>query len=121
MKSKILFSLFITLFVLSVTVFSLEGKDFAYEPVATFEREGMVVDEGKAYFDDYVSSKKIINELGFGWNLGNTLDAWTNTSQNQGLESETCWGNPETTQEMIDALVSKGFKAIRMPVTWHNY
>ena len=121
MKSKILFSLCITLFVLSVTVFSLEGQDFAYEPVATFEREGMVVDEGKADFDDYISSKKIINELGFGWNLGNTLDAWTNTSQNQGLESETCWGNPETTQEMIDALVSKGFKAIRIPVTWHNH
>ena len=121
MKSKILFSLYITLFVLSVTVFSLDGKDFAYDPVTTFEKEGMVVDEGRAYFDDYISSKKIINELGFGWNLGNTLDAWTNTSQNQGLESETCWGNPETTEEMIDALVSKGFKAIRVPVTWHNH
>ena len=121
MKSKILFSLYITLFVLSVTVFSLDGKDFAYDPVTTFEKEGMVVDEGRANFDDNISSKKIINELGFGWNLGNTLDAWTNSSQNQGLKSETCWGNPETTEEMIDALVSKGFKAIRVPVTWHNH
>ena len=121
MKSKIFFSLFITLIFLSVTVFSLDDEDYAYDPVATFEREGMVIDEGRTYFDSYIGSKKIINELGFGWNLGNTFDAWTSSVQNQGLESETCWGNPETTQEMIDALVAKGFRAIRIPVTWHNH
>ena len=58
--------------------------------------------------------------MGFGWNLGNTFDAW-NSSQNQGLSSETCWGNPQTTEELIHYLAKTGFKAIRIPVTWHNY
>ena len=121
MKSKIFFSLFITLIFLSVTVFSLDDEDYAYDPVATFETEGMVKDEGRVYFDSSIASKVIINELGFGWNLGNTFDAWTSSVQNEGLQSETVWGNPETTQEMIDALVTKGFRAIRIPVTWHNH
>ena len=121
MNNKLLFSLCITLFILSKSVFTLEDDDYAFDPEMTFNREGMVIDRGNAYFDNYVSSKKIINELGFGWNLGNTFDAWSNSLQNQGLSSETSWGNPETTIEMIDALAAKGFKAIRIPVTWHNH
>ena len=27
----------------------------------------------------------------------------------------------KTTQEMILAIVKKGFKSIRIPVTWHNH
>ena len=121
MKNKLLFSVCLALFILSKSVFTLEDDDYAFDPEMTFNREGMVIDRGNAYFDSYVSSKKIINELGFGWNLGNTFDAWSNSLQNQGLSSETSWGNPETTIEMIDALAAKGFKAIRIPVTWHNH
>ena len=122
MKNKITCCIYIVLFIFSISVFSKENeeKDYAFDPVITFNQEGMIKDGGNAYFDNSITSKKIINELGFGWNLGNTFDAW-NSSQNQGLDSETCWGNPKTTEEMIDALISKGFKAIRIPVTWHNH
>jgi endoglucanase len=44
-----------------------------------------------------------------GWNLGNTLDATPN---------ETAWGNPPTTQALIQQIAAQGFKSIRIPVTW---
>ncbi len=51
-----------------------------------------------------------VANMGVGWNLGNTLDAHGN--------DETAWGNPKATQELIDAINAKGFKTIRVPVTW---
>jgi endoglucanase len=47
-----------------------------------------------------------------GWNLGNSLDA---------LGGETNWGNPATTQAMIDAVKKAGFKTLRVPVSWDEY
>lgn len=44
-----------------------------------------------------------------GWNLGNTFDA---------TGSETSWGNPLTTKELIDYIASADFHSIRIPVTW---
>jgi aryl-phospho-beta-D-glucosidase BglC (GH1 family) len=58
---------------------------------------------------EFVSSMKI------GWNLGNTLDAHNNMDP-----SETVWGNPKTTQGLIDAVAAQGFGAVRIPVTWGN-
>lgn len=54
-----------------------------------------------------------------GWNLGNTLDAWTD--ENNGLDSETCWGQPKTTPEMFAGLKKAGFNVVRIPITWHNH
>jgi endoglucanase len=47
-----------------------------------------------------------------GWNLGNTFDADPN---------ETSWGNPETTQAMIQAVHAAGFNTMRIPVTWTDH
>lgn len=52
-----------------------------------------------------------------GWNLGNTLDA---TGSNT-LDSETSWGQPKTTQEMITAIRKAGFNTIRIPVSWGKH
>lgn len=46
-----------------------------------------------------------------GWNLGNTFDA----------PSETAWGNPVTSKELIERLAAEGFKSIRIPVTWDGH
>lgn len=54
-----------------------------------------------------------------GWNLGNTLDAWAD--ENNGLDSETCWGQPKTTPEMFKGLKAAGFNVVRIPITWHNH
>ncbi len=50
-------------------------------------------------------------DMGVGWNLGNTLDA---------TGGETSWGNPITTKAMIDMVAAKGFKTMRLPVTWQK-
>ena len=53
---------------------------------------------------------QITAEMKMGWNLGNSLDA-------EGPD-ETFWGNPATTQAMIDEVANRGFNTIRIPVTW---
>ena len=53
---------------------------------------------------------KLIANMTIGWNLGNTLDS-------KG-KLETAWGNPMTTQEMIDTVAEAGFNTVRLPVSW---
>ena len=78
----------------------------------------------------FESAASAVKNMGVGWNLGNTLDANKQTefdinSDNfwgqQGLESETCWGQPKTTRELIKMMKEAGFTAIRVPVTWYNH
>lgn len=66
-----------------------------------------------------MSSMDIVYDMKVGWNLGNTLDAWADGVS--GLNTETCWGNPKTTKAMIDAIKAKGFKTVRVPVTWNGH
>lgn len=57
-----------------------------------------------------LSSMEFVADMGAGWNLGNALDT-ENTD-------ETAWGNPRTTQRMIDEIARMGFRTLRVPVTW---
>ena len=57
--------------------------------------------------------------MGSGWNLGNTMDATGQTSDP--LADETAWGNPRTTQALIDAIKKAGFKSLRLPVSWDDH
>lgn len=61
----------------------------------------------------------IVNDIILGWNLGNTLDAYA--SNVKGLRTETSWGNPVTSKEMIDMVKKAGFNSVRVPVTWYNH
>ena len=90
-------------------------------PKRVFDDSTLVVDKKEVKFDKKVTSKQVIDEMGFGWNLGNTFDAFTDKKQNEGLESETCWGVTKTSEEIIEGLEAKGLKTIRIPVTWHNH
>ncbi|MCM1054391.1 MAG: glycoside hydrolase family 5 protein [Bacteroides sp.] len=60
-----------------------------------------------------------VRNLKIGWNLGNTLDADSKTSVESA--SETSWGSPMITEEMIADINKAGFNTIRIPVTWHNH
>lgn len=64
-----------------------------------------------------ISSKELVKEIKIGWNLGNTMDATGGT----GIMSETSWGNPVTTKEMIDTVKNAGFNTVRVPVTWEKH
>ncbi|MBR1763848.1 MAG: glycoside hydrolase family 5 protein [Ruminococcus sp.] len=62
------------------------------------------------------NSVEFAKNMGLGWNLGNTLDA-----TGAGLESEISWGQPMTTEELIDFVRDSGFTTIRIPVSWGNH
>ena len=55
-------------------------------------------------------------KLGYGWNLGNQMDAVIN-----GVSGETFWGNEKCTQATFDNLKAKGFSTVRIPVTWMGH
>ena len=60
---------------------------------------------------DFETAKEAVKNMGLGWNLGNTLEANNQTVTTditseafwgqQGLESETCWGQYPTTPELL--------------------
>ena len=60
-----------------------------------------------------LSSTEIIEEMGIGWNLGNTFDSHANQ-----IPGETAWGATITTKKMIKAVHDMGYNTIRVPVTW---
>lgn len=57
--------------------------------------------------------------MGAGWNLGNTMDATGITADT--LADETNWGNPRTTQAIVDAVKQAGFTSLRLPVSWDDH
>jgi endoglucanase len=59
-----------------------------------------------------LTRRQVVWDMKVGWNLGNTMDA---------SPGETSWGNPVTTQSMINAVKAMGFKTVRVPVTWTGH
>ena len=79
---------------------------------------------------EFETATQAVKNMGVGWNLGNTLEANNQTNHDftkdnywgqQGLESETCWGQSKTKPELIKMMKEAGFGAIRVPVTWYNH
>ena len=79
---------------------------------------------------EFETATQAVKNMGVGWNLGNTLDANSQTYHDftkdnywgqQGLESETCWGQSKAQPELIKMMKDAGFGAIRVPVTWYNH
>lgn len=70
-----------------------------------------------------LKASELVEEIRVGWNLGNTLDCHGKLSvYGKSAEYyETLWGNPKTTQEMIQKVKEAGFNAIRIPVTYMNH
>ena len=67
-------------------------------------------------------SVEFAENLGNGWNLGNTLEACEKgSSEKMGLESEIYWGNPYTTKDLIKAVKEAGFNSVRIPITWAQH
>ncbi|WNH11509.1 cellulase family glycosylhydrolase [Thalassobellus suaedae] len=55
---------------------------------------------------------EIAANITLGWNIGNSLEA---------TGSETAWGNPLVTKQLIDAVKANGFNAVRIPCSWNQY
>ena len=72
--------------------------------------------------DADLSSIEFVRKMGNGINLGNTLEAY-NHAKGTNLATkvyETTWGQPVTTQDMINGMKAAGFDTIRIPVSWTN-
>jgi endoglucanase len=97
-------------------------SEFAIDPIKLFNESLAIKDEGNKKFDDSKTQKDIIDKMGFGWNLGNTLDAVNfDDPYSNDLGSEYRWGQPKTTEEIIQKYKNKGLKSFRIPVTWKNH
>jgi len=58
------------------------------------------------------AAKVLAAKIFAGWNLGNSLEV---------PSDETAWGNPKTTQVLIDSIKAAGFNAIRIPCAWNSH
>ena len=71
-----------------------------------------------------MSTLELVEDMGIGINLGNTMEAagdWINESGNATVKDfETAWGSPEITQKMIQGYANEGFGVLRIPVAWSN-
>lgn len=97
-------------------------EDEAVQGSEEMQDSGIIIPEVSIEQSSIPDSEALefVKNMKTGWNLGNTLDAFSGSS-NAGLASETSWGNPETTREMISAVKEAGFETIRIPITWHNH
>lgn len=68
-----------------------------------------------------MSTMEFVREMGFGINLGNTLEScgdWIHSTEVSAYE--TAWGSPVITQEAIRGYADAGFGVLRIPVAWSN-
>ena len=57
-----------------------------------------------------ITAAELVAEMNVGINIGNSFDSVGS--------SETSWGNPVVTRELIRAYRDAGFNTIRLPITW---
>lgn len=63
----------------------------------------------------------LVKDMKIGWNLGNTMDAVSDSNKPDELSYESSWCGIKTTKEMIDEIKTAGFQTVRVPVSWHNH
>lgn len=75
--------------------------------------------------DESLTATELVRKMGNGINLGNTMEAYGHSSYSPDEDMytenyETLWGQPVTTQEMVDGMKAAGFDSLRVPVAWTN-
>lgn len=68
------------------------------------------------------TAQNVVDKIGVGWNLGNSLDAYSyDLGYATPEKTEELWNNPPTTRRLIDTVADAGFGSIRIPVTYVNH
>ncbi len=91
-------SFFIFIAIILLPVFAMEAKSQEI-------KGGLSIEFSES--DMLPKSINVLQNIRVGWNLGNTFEA---------IPEETSWGNPRTSQKLIDFVKSLGFNAIRIPI-----
>ena len=68
-----------------------------------------------------ISSVEFVKSMGYGWNLGNALDATNCSWVGDKMDYEGAWCGVKATPELIEAVNKAGFNTIRIPVSWHDH
>lgn len=69
---------------------------------------------------DADTAQDFVNQMGVGWNLGNSLDCY-NTGRSDHLKAEVAWGNPIVVQNLLKYIKAEGFDTIRVPVSYVDH
>jgi len=73
-------------------------------------------------FNENITAFQVARAMGAGWNLGNTLEAYSQGNMPTTVSAqETSWGNPVTSREMIELLANSEFRTLRIPITWERF
>lgn len=64
---------------------------------------------------DLPKASTLVSKMGFGFNIGNTLEV----PANQG--GPTGWGNPMPSQAYVDSIKAAGFSTVRLPTAWYSH
>ena len=69
-----------------------------------------------------LTAMETVNDMGLGWNLGNTFDCFGTWKEIKTPDDQiTMWGNVVPTEEMVVTIKKYGFNTVRFPVTWMNF
>lgn len=112
MRRNIKRSIFLAIII--ITVFSLIGCGTA---------NGEVIKADNGAVRDDISSIQLTQLMGQGISLGNTMESYAHEALGVAADIasyETFWGEPVTTQEMIDGMKAAGFDTLRIPVSFSN-
>lgn len=110
MKAKHLFALLVALMITSGVTAGLSKEDIMV-PKLSFAKKDL----------PDLPSFQFVEQLGAGWNLGNTFDASNASYLKDELDYEKAWVGVKTDPQVFSALRNAGFGAVRIPVSWHNH
>jgi len=60
-----------------------------------------------------ITAQQMVDDMGVGINIGNSLDSAKGANA-----TETNWGKPVITRELLHGLKEHGFRTVRIPTTW---
>ena len=103
MKSTIKMVLYIILAFYSTTLCATTNLNYPNYNISPLPADSIGVQSTAA---------ELALKINIGWNVGNSLEA---------IGSETSWGNPRVSAELIDLVKKSGFNAIRIPCAWNQF
>ncbi len=94
----------------------------ALTPVAAAVSENLVPDL-EVYRRKIPESEamQFLQQMGVGWNLGNTFDAHADYAFRDEMSIESSWVGVLTSEQIFDVLAQTGFRTVRIPASWHNH
>ena len=106
-------TIFLFILIISQSIL-LTQESSSFDVKETFDTSNQILDTDFKQFDNYLTSKELISQMGLGYNLANIFDL---TEKDINKISSYI----EPTESLIETISKKGFKTIRIPITWRHH